>query len=137
MTRHRSFTTAAARRKADPIVWTVDGTDLLLRATIDIVEVAAALETLRDPVDGNGAKAVAEKRAAMLDIMRGFIEPSHHDAFAEVAPNLDMNLLAEMIRDAAQEYSGAANPTSAPSSSDGSPVTGESSTAGALPVAST
>lgn len=137
MTRHRSFTTAAARRKADPIIWTVDGTDLLLRATIDIVEVAAALETLRDPADGNAAKAVAEKRAAMLEIMRGFIEPSHHDAFAEVAPNLDMNLLAEMIRDAAQEYSGAANPTSAPSSSDGSPETGESSTAGALPVAST
>lgn len=137
MSRNRQFTTAAARRRADPIIWTIDEVPLKLRASVDIVEVAVALETLREPVEENSARAVAAKRTAMLGILRTFIEPESHDALEEVSPSLDMALLAEMVRDLAQEYAGTANPTNSASSSDGSSGTGESSTAGALPAGST
>jgi len=133
MTRQRAFQTAAARRRANPIEWVIDDVTVRLRPSVDLLEIADLVDALQAPApEGvNDVKAAQMKRETFLEIVRHFLEPGAHEAFASVAPDLDFGMLTDMIQDLVQEYTGQANPTQEQSSSDGSSETGNSSTAGA------
>jgi hypothetical protein len=138
MTRSRSFTTAAARRRNDPIVWTIDGTDIRLRASVDLAEIAPLVDELQSPAaEGNQVQAAAAKRAALVGTVATFVQEDDRILFTDLAPDLDMGMLVEMVQDLIAEYAGTANPTKPSLSSDGSSPGGESSTDGAQPEAST
>lgn len=137
MTRHRSFTTAAARRKADPIVWEIDGTEIRLRPSVDLVEIAEAVEQLQAPIEGNSLEGIVKRRTLMVDMIATFVTPEDRDQFAAISGDLDVAVLVEMVQEVTGEYTGTGNPTQPESSSDGSSPTGNSSTAGARPEEST
>ena len=139
MARMKSFETAAARRRKDPIVWDIDGQQIRLVSALELLDLADLIEALQTPVseNENSLRAAAKKRLVLLDIVTRFIVPESKPAFGEVANDLDIHLLSEMVQDLIEEYSGAKNPTKQSSSSPGSEITGESSTAGVLPEAST
>jgi hypothetical protein len=132
MTRQRAFQTAAARRRANPIEWVIDGEVVRLKPSVDLLEIADLVEALQSPLpEGtNEIKAAQAKRETFLEIVRHFLEPGAHDAFGRVSQDLDFGMLTEMIQELVQEYTGQANPTQEPSSSDGSSETMSSSTAG-------
>lgn len=139
MARMKSFETAAARRRKDPIVWEIDGQQVRLVSALELLDLADLIEALQAPVgeNENSLKAAAKKRLLLLDIVARFIVPESKQAFTDVAQDLDIHLLSEMVQDLIEEYSGAKNPTKPSSSSPGSEATGESSTAGATPEGST
>jgi hypothetical protein len=126
--RNKSFETAAARRRKDPIVWNIDGNEIKLRASVQIDELADAVDELSKDVEGDNALKVAEaKRQIMLDILRAFVEKDSVKAVNAVAADLDVGILDEMLTDLIAEYMGAGNPTKPSSSSDGSLKDGETS----------
>jgi hypothetical protein len=128
--RNKSFETAAARRRKDPIVWNIDGHEIKLRASVQIDELADAVDELSKDVEGDNALKVAEsKRKIMLDILRAFVEKESVKAVNAVAVDLDVGILDEMLTDLIAEYMGAGNPTKRSSSSDGSLTDGETSAA--------
>jgi hypothetical protein len=133
MTRQRAFQTATARRRANPIEWVIDDVTVRLKPSVDLIEISDLVESLQaDTPEGvSEIKASQIKRETFLDIIRHFLEPDAHDAFASIAPDLDFSMLSEMIQELVEEYTGQANPTQEQSSSGGSPETGSSSTAGA------
>lgn len=115
--RKKAFETAAARRRKDPIVWTIDGHEIKLRARVAIDELAEAMDELGKEVEGeNGLKIAEAKRHVMLDILRAFAEEESADSIDAVADDLDVGLLDEMLTELIAEYMGASNPTK-PSSS--------------------
>lgn len=137
MTRHKAFTTAAARRRANPIIWTIDDTEIRLRPMVDITELGSIVEGLQT-VDGMASIAVVgERRDMMIDLITICVEPDDRPLFHSCRDSLDIPILVEMVQEVMAEYTGAPNPTRPESSSDGSSPTGESSTAGAPVVAST
>ena len=119
--REKSFTTAAARRRKDPIVWHIDDTTVHLKATAELADIADALHEIQQPVpDGeNQVKAAAAKRLLLVDAIAEFIIPEDVDAFKAIQADLDFNLLSEMLNEAVLEYTGQANPTSPSPSSTG------------------
>ena len=133
MTRQRAFTTAAARRRANPIEWVIDGVTIRLKPSVDLLEIADLVDALQAPApEGvNDVKAAQMKRATFIDIVKHFLEPGAYEPFDSVAGDLDFGMLTEMIQELVQEYTGQANPTQEQSSSDGSSETGSSLTAGA------
>jgi len=131
--RNKSFETAAARRRKDPIVWNIDGQEIKLRASVQMDELADAVDELSKEVEGDNALKVAEaKRHIMLDILRAFVEKESVKAVNAVAADLDVGILDEMLTELIAEYMGSGNPTKPSSSSDGSLTDGETSTATAL-----
>lgn len=139
MTRHVSFQTAAARRRESPIVWTIDGLDVSLRASVDMAWIAVLIDTLQEtPVEGDNVMTSAiKRRSAIIDAIRLFVLDGSHENFDTVAVDLDFAVLNQMASELIREYSGTGNPTKPESSSDGSDATGESSMAGAQPEEST
>lgn len=120
MTRNKAFTTAASRRAADPIIWTIDGVSLALRAMVDITELGAMAEQVVADSDDDGSIAsLARRRAVMVDLIESCIVENDRASFRKVAPNIDVPMLAEMVRELFSEYTGAGNPTKPESSSDG------------------
>jgi hypothetical protein len=136
MTRQRAFQTAAARRRANPIVWTIDDKVIKLRPSVDLAEIADLVEQLQAPLaEGeNAIKAGATKREILLSIVSTFIEETSKPHFDEVSVDIDAGLLNEMLEELVAEYTGQANPTQASPSPDGLSETGNSLTAGAAPV---
>lgn len=120
--REKSFITAAARRRQNPIVWHIDDTTVRLKASVELADIADALHEIQQPIPegANQIKAAAEKRLLLVEALAGFIVPEDADAFRGIQADLDFTLLTEMLNDAVVEYTGQANPTSEPSSSDGS-----------------
>lgn len=137
MTRHKAFTTAAARRSADPIVWTIDDVEVRLKPMVDITELGTIAEELQTDVEQSAIAAVSRRRRLMIDLVAMCVVPDDRDAFLGLSDNLDVTLLVEMVQEVITEYSGAANPTKVDSSSDGSSPTGDSSTDGAVLALST
>ena len=119
--REKSFITAAARRRKDPIVWHIDDTTVRLKATAELADIADALHEIQTPVPegANQIKAASEKRLLLVDAIAAFIEPEDVGKFKAIEADLDFNLLSEMLNDAVLEYTGQANPTSPSPSSDG------------------
>ena len=138
MTRQKAFQTAAARRRADPIEWIIDDRVIKLKASAELTEIVDVVEALTEPIDDSKSelRGALEKRGMLLEILKTFIEPGSHQAFDDVAPDIDFFMLQEMMQDLVMEYTGQNNPTQAPSSSDGSLTTGNSSTDGAQDEAS-
>ena len=132
MPRQRTFQTAAARRRQNPIEWIIDGKPILLKPTVDLIDIADLIEALTadDPEGESQIRASYEKRKILLEIIETFIEPGSVEQFRAVEPDLDGPLLSEMLEELVAEYTGQ-NPTQAPSSSDGQSATGSSSTDGA------
>lgn len=132
MTRRREFTTAAARRKADPIIWVIDDVEVRLRPAVDITELGAMVESVSEPVENeSGATALSRRRSSLLQAIELCVQPEDVKKWRGLTDSLDLAMLAEMVQEVVAEYSGAANPTKPSSSSDGSSATGDSSTAGA------
>jgi hypothetical protein len=122
MTRNKSFQTAVARRRLNPITWTIDGTDIQLRAFADIADIADAVQDVQAPIpEGeNQIRAAAQKRSTLVSIIRTFVDGPSLGAFDQLAADLDISVLVDMLSEAIEEYTGAGNPTQEPSSSDGS-----------------
>jgi hypothetical protein len=143
MTRQkRAYTSAAARRKADPLIITLDGVDVQMVDVKDLGDLAPLIEALTDPTAavpvttaGKIAKA-AEDRNKLAEVAREFVLPRCYEDFDKVSPNLDAALLGDLIRDLMQEYTGV-DPTLPESSSGSSTPTGTPSTPGAGDAAST
>ena len=127
--RNKAFITAAARRRKDPIVWTIDDHEIKLRASVHMDELAGAVEDLGKDVEGeNALKAAEQKRQIMLDILRTFVEKESLKALNLIATDLDVGMLDEMLTELIAEYIGAGNPTKRSPSSDGLSTDGETST---------
>jgi len=122
MTRTRSFQTAAARRRLDPIVWTIDDVTVRLRASVDLADLADVLYEIQQPIPDNvnQIKAAGDKRLLLVSAVRTFVETADHDLFDRLTPDLDIGLLTDLLGEAIEEYTGQANPTSEPPSSSGS-----------------
>lgn len=134
MTRHKTFTTAAARRAADPIVWTIDDVQVRLRPMVDITELGKIAEELQSDVDQSPIAEMSRRRQLMIHLIAMCVVTDDRDDFHALSENLDVTILVEMVQEVIGEYSGAANPTKADLSSDGSSATGGSSTDGAAVV---
>jgi len=121
MARVKQFSTAAARRRQDPIVWDIDGRQIELVASLELADLADLIEALQSDGDGqNSIRLAAQKRKLLLDIVSRFVVPHAHSMFETVTPDLDIHLLNEMVIDLINEYSGAGNPTKPSSFSAGS-----------------
>jgi hypothetical protein len=118
-------------------VWTIDGADIHLRPSVDLGEIAPLVDELQAPVEGNQVKGAIAKRDAMLATVRTFVDPDDHAKFDKVSPDLDMQILVEMVQEVIGEYAGTTNPTKRSPSSDGSSTDGKTSTDGAVPEEST
>lgn len=114
MTRTRSFTTAAARRAADPLVWTVDGVEIRLRPSVDFVVIAGLIEALSPSDDPSSPAGLVARIRAVRELMREFITDDSAEAFDGIAASLDAPTLSEMASELISEYSGT-NPTKQPS----------------------
>lgn len=134
MTRTRAFNTAAARRRANPIIWVIDGTNVALRPSVTLDEIADLIDALQaeTPEGVSDIRAGEEKRKTLCSVVRTFLEPGAADAFTKVEADLDFMILTEMVSELVAEYTGQTNPTQASPSSDGSSETGSSLTAGAV-----
>jgi hypothetical protein len=139
MTRHKAFQTAAARRREDPIVWTIDESEIHLRASVELGAISDLVDSLQDNPDddGTGMALVVAKRRRLLEAMRQFVLPDSLDAFNALEADLDFWVLVEMHNELIAEYAGSGNPTRRASSSNGSESTGETLTDGAAPEEST
>jgi hypothetical protein len=139
MTRHRSFQTAAARRRAEPIIWEIDGQEIRLRASIELADLASLIDLLQEPVpEGlSPMKYAVERRASLIEAIRPFVEEPSIAGYEQVAEDLDLGVIGEMISDLIAEYAGTRNPTKPSSSLPGSEETGPSSTDGVPLEAST
>lgn len=132
MARQKSFTTAAARRRANPIEWVIDDNTVRLRSNVNLTEIADAIDALQAPAPEGVSEiqGAEEKRQTLCEVVRTFLEPGAHKVFDTFKDDLDFAVLTVMIEDLIAEYTGQANPTQQPSSSDGLPITGSNSTAG-------
>jgi hypothetical protein len=119
--REKSFQTAASRRRKDPIVWHIDDVTVALKPMMELADIADALHEIQQPIPegANQIKIAADKRARLVEVIRAFVKDEDLDAFEKIEGDLDFLLLSEMLNEALTEYTGQANPTSQPSSSDG------------------
>lgn len=147
MQRDRAFQSAAARRKASPVTFTIDDVTLRLvdRCTIEqyveLLDVmSASVESMKDPENPDAEltsnQQVILKKNALINEGERFVVGSDQAAWRDVAGDLDFPTLNLVMEGLSQEYSGR-NPTSPESSSDGSPATSSSSTDGVSPEEST
>ena len=133
MTRQKAYQTAAARRRANPIEFIIDDHTIRLKASATLDEVVDLIDAIGRPVQ-DGESEIRDginRKNTMVQLVRSFVEPSSHDEFDVVAPDLDPMILQQILLDLILEYTGQVDPTAAPSSSDGSPETGNSLTDGA------
>lgn len=113
MARTKSFETAAARRRKDPIIWTIDGVQVTLRATMDLAEIAPLTTELSKNVapENMTLELASLKRKQMIEIVERFLDAGSVVEFRKVSDDLDFGLLNEMLTDLIGEYTGAQNPT--------------------------
>lgn len=132
MTRQKSFTTAAARRRANPIEWVIDDNVVRLRSNVDLTEIADAIDALQEdaPEGVSEIRSAEAKRQVLCDVVRTFLEDGAHKVFDSVKDDLDFAVLTEMVQDLIAEFTGQTNPSQQSSSLDGSSTTGSSLTAG-------
>lgn len=135
MSRIRSFQTAAARRRQDPIIWDIDGKQIKLVAALELADLADLIEALQADADPNenSIRVAVAKRKLLLEIVERFIVETDQAKFTKVADDLDIHILSQMVQELIGEYAGSANPTKPSSSSVGSQQDGETSTDGVQP----
>jgi len=135
--RERSFQTAAARRRLDPIVWKIDGIEVRLRPSVDLAEIVPMVEALSVQTEGSQVAAATEKRKVLVATVKTFVDQASFPAFDRIADDLDVTMLSEMVQELVQEYAGSPNPTKQQLSSVQSEPTGDTSTDGVVPEMST
>lgn len=137
MTRQKSYTTAAARRRANPIEFVIDDHIIRLKPSADLTEIADIIDEVTRVPDDNSSivRSAIERKSKMIEMVKSFILPSSHQDFDDLSVDLDPMILQQMLLDLIMEYTGQVDPTQAPSSSDGSSETGNSSMDGAQPEA--
>jgi hypothetical protein len=121
MDRNKTYETAAARRRNDPITLTIDGQQIHLVSSLELLDMADLIEALQAPVDEkeSSLRAAAKKRNLLLQIISRFVQPGSQADFDRIAPDLDIHICSDMVQDLIEEYSGAKNPTRRQSSSRG------------------
>lgn len=137
MTRQRSFTTAAARRRNDPIVWTIDEQQLRLLPFIDVALFGALADAVSAQPTEPGWSGIIAKRDRIVTLMRDCFHEDDRELWDRVVPEVEPALLGELSQEMLMEFAGAPDPSQPSSSVSGSSETGASSTGGALPEAST
>lgn len=137
MTRHKSFTTAAARRRADPVVWTIDEHEVRLLPHIDTAAYGGLIMAVTMQPTEEGWSGIMGKQQAILAAMRVCVDPDSLAAWDAALEVVEPALIGELAQEMIAEFSGAPDPTLPSSSVSGSSATGASSTGGALPEAST
>lgn len=123
MTRHHSFTTAAARRTEDPLVVEIDGTPIRMRTWVDIVDLGLLVDRVNttDETTGEGRfGTLGRKRDAIMDAIRSCVDETALPDWDRVRPTVDVSTGTEIVRLLVAEYAGTADPTPPPSSPDGS-----------------
>jgi hypothetical protein len=139
MTRRKSYQTAAARRKADPYIFDIDGVDIECVPAVDLVDLAPLVESLQNEIEDDenekgGLSRSAERIVTLRKVVAQFVVPDCQDAFAVAVKAMAPPELSELIRDLLAEYTGAENPTQPALSSEASLTDGNALTAGALPT---
>ena len=71
MTRRKSFSTAAARRRAEPFIWDIDGTEVHLKPTVDLGELANEIAVMQ--ADGPPGETEVAKAARLVAALRTFL----------------------------------------------------------------
>lgn len=143
MTQRKTFETAAARRRRDPIGWIIDGHEINMTPTLEFGDLAGLVALARDTQPGGAAPAddpdFLEKLQAKIDAMRDelgrFVSDDTKAGYDAVKSDLDVEILLELVTDITAEVSGRV-PTLPSPSSDGSSMPGTDSTATATPVGS-
>jgi hypothetical protein len=134
MTRHKSFETAAARRRRDPITWTIDDVTVRLVASVDLADLDVIAEAvLGGPPDPDMKPMVwgSIRRKNIAAAIRQFVLVEDEDAWARLEPDLDLPLLTQLGLELVSEYSGQSNPTQGSESLPNSEPAGATSMDGA------
>jgi hypothetical protein len=110
--RRIEFTTAAARRRKDPIILSIDEHEMRLKASVDIADIVALQDTFAtdDEDSMTRDKIIAQKRA-LVDAMHLMIIPEDIHIVEEIYDDLDFFVLSEILKEVVAEYAGTANPT--------------------------
>ena len=107
MSRRKSFQTAAARRRNDPLIYEIDGHEITLVATVDLATLAPLIQTLADGADDADFGAAVQKRDESLRLMRVFVEPGSMAAFDAVADDLALGEIVTLVQEWIGEFTGA------------------------------
>lgn len=137
----KAFQSAAARRRAVPPEWDVDGETLFLLPKADVAQLAPALDELNRPAPpgqtGIEMFAATEAKLAVLrDVIGTFIREDCQDGWERVREDQDVLTLTGMVNAIVAEYTGV-DPTLRASSSTPSPENGDTFVDGAQAVEST
>lgn len=113
MSRKKAFETAAARRRANPLEWEVDGVTVKLKSTMDLTDIADLYDELQAPTPEGVNEMVSadQKRRTLIEIIKMFVEESSLPYFEQIEKDLDAGILAEMMQELVTEYTGQSNPT--------------------------
>ena len=125
----RTFATAAARRRQDPIVWSIDGTEIKLRPSVDLAEIIPLVEELQAETAGPSVTVAVSKRIVLVKTVRTFVDQASWHLFDRIADDLDVTMLSEMVTELVQEYAGSPNRTKQASLSEASSEAGDTLTA--------
>ena len=146
MARRREFTTAASRRRLEPVVWVIDGEEIHVRADLiltDLAQLADVLSTAGSKLtdeDKQDTMKVFLATQELVDAIVANVAPlvveADRDTWRRLARALDPQDLVGLVYDLVEEVTGK-NPTLPSGSSTLSPPSGTPSTAGAQPEAST
>jgi len=146
MPRHFAIETAYARNLADPLTFDIDSASFRVDPSLDVGRVAVlfdrfqdGLATLGDETTAMTARVelMARKRVEGVTALTACVVEEQREEAATFSERLSLVEMSNLITWLLSEVSGQATPTQQASSSDGSSPDGSSSTAGALPVAST
>lgn len=135
----KEFTTAAQRRRDDPILWVIDGHEIHMKPGIEFGDLAGMLDLASQATaeaatdDESGAerlRMIQSKVDGLRTELAAFVSGDTRDEYEAVRADLDLTILLELVQDITAEVSGRV-PTLPSASSDGSQQPGPSSTDGA------
>jgi len=122
MSRVKSYQTAAARRKEDPLVLEIDGVALRCVPVIDIVDLAPIVDAMDRTEVGEGESVKIGKAAEQIknlrELLARYIVEEDQPAYWLVVKTMSPSEVSGIIKDLMEEYAGAENPTLPKSSSD-------------------
>lgn len=154
----QAFQTAARTRRGKPLAFTIEHTtyddetgepsdveyQFRVDPKLDVIRFGTAVGGFSQALQGiDKPETSVEDKLAALDretpkvreAMRFCLVPHDRAKWDEIAEDVDIRTLGDLLRWVSRELSGQ-NPTSRTSSSDGSASTGSASTGGALPAPS-
>jgi len=134
MTRHKTFETAAARRRRDPITWTIDDVTVRLVSSVDLADLQIIADAVMATPEDPEIKPMvwgSVRRKNIAEAIKPFVLVDDEAAWTALEPDLDLPVLVQMALELIAEYSGQESPTSGSESLPNSEPIGSSSTDGA------